>query len=90
VHVCVDLSNQNDGGTWTEILTSKWFGSNDPSTGRILDGRWANMSIPVVNDQFYQEHGVDKDQVWFPFTAEEQAWYNEADGKQFSTSNVCL
>ena len=34
--VVVDLSNQLDGGAWTEILTSLWFGSNDPATGQIL------------------------------------------------------
>jgi hypothetical protein len=29
------LKNQLDGGAWTEILSGKYFGSNDPYTGNI-------------------------------------------------------
>lgn len=30
------------------------------------DGRWENTSIPTVNDEFYENHGIDPDQLWFP------------------------
>ena len=32
----LDMENQLDGGAWTELLTDKWFGSNDPYSGTIL------------------------------------------------------
>ena len=27
------MKNQLDGGAWTELLSEKWFGRNDPYTG---------------------------------------------------------
>lgn len=41
------LGNTMDGGSWTEILSSKWFGANDPITGVILDGRWAGRLMMI-------------------------------------------
>lgn len=69
-----DLTNQLDGGAWTPLLTETWFGSSDPVTGRIVDGRWENAVVPVVDDDFYTNHGVDKDSYWFPFPSEENVW----------------
>jgi hypothetical protein len=39
------------------------------------------MSVPRVDDDFFTDHGVDKDQIWFPYTNEERAWYTEVDGR---------
>jgi hypothetical protein len=62
----VDLSNQLDGGKWTELLSEKWFGSSDPYTGRIVDGRWESSPVPTLNDAFFEAHGIDKDETFFP------------------------
>lgn len=48
---CADLSNQNDGGTWTPMLTEKWFGSNDPATGRIL-GKLLELFVMKLVERF--------------------------------------
>jgi hypothetical protein len=45
---------------------------SDPYTGRIIDGRWENMSIPYVTAEFYREEGIDPDHTFFP--AEEPQW----------------
>lgn len=55
-----------DGGNWTELMTSKWFGSNDPETGEILDGRWAAAKIPRMDETFFEEHEIDPHQSFFP------------------------
>ena len=61
-----------DGGAWTEVLTSKFFGSNDPYTGKIIDGRWANIALPYMDDQFYIDHGIDNTKTFFP--DDEEKW----------------
>jgi hypothetical protein len=66
------MENQLDGGSWTEIMTAKYFGANDPYTGRIVDGRWADTPQPTLTKEFFQQHGVDPDKTWFP--VEEEAW----------------
>lgn len=60
------LVNQLDGGRWTELLTDKWFGSNDPASGEIIDGRWAHAVVPRVDAQFFADHSIDADVTWFP------------------------
>lgn len=60
------MENQLDGGTWTELLTDKWFGSNDPYSGEILDGRWASAQVPRVDTTFYEIHGGNRSGTWFP------------------------
>lgn len=67
------LINQFDGGSWTEIMTEKFFGSNSPQTGEILDGRWADVSIPYMNDEFFLKEGIDTTRTFFP--VEESAWF---------------
>ena len=54
------LTNELDGGGWTELLSSKYFGANDPVTGRITDGRWAMTPIPYVTSEFFTAHGIQK------------------------------
>ena len=66
------MSNQLDGGSWTEILTSKFFGSSDPFTGKIIDGRWANLLIPSVTKNFLINEGIDPDRTFF--VGDEVAW----------------
>ena len=61
-----------DDGSWTEILTSKFFGSSDPITGKVRDGRWGNTSIPYITDAFLAEEGIDPDHTFFP--TEETHW----------------
>ena len=51
------LTNELDGGGWTELLSSKYFGANDPVTGRITDGRWAMTPMPYVTSEFFTAHG---------------------------------
>ena len=51
-------NNPLDGGAWSEILSDKWFGSNDPLTGAILDSRWKDTLIPVVNSKLISEEVI--------------------------------
>ena len=59
------MSNANDGGAWLEFLTAKWFGTNDPNTGQIIDGRWANIKVPRVSSAFYETHGIPEDEPFW-------------------------
>jgi hypothetical protein len=60
------LTNELDGGGWTELLTAKFFGANDPATGRIVDGRWAMTPMPYVTSEFFREHGISEGSTFFP------------------------
>ena len=60
------LTNQLSGGGWTDILTSTFFGRNDPITGRITDGRWANSPVPRVTPEFLVEQAIPTDKTFFP------------------------
>lgn len=60
------LTNTLDGGVWSEIMTDKWFGTNNPSTGRIINSRWANLQIPTMDAQFFADHGISEDELFFP------------------------
>jgi len=64
--------NSLDGGTWTELMTSKYFGSNDPVSGKIIDGRWADFVLPTLTDDFFIDHAIDPDSTFFP--DEEKLW----------------
>jgi hypothetical protein len=66
------LKNQLDGGSWTEVLTDKFFGSNDPLTGKIINGRWADVVVPYMDDAFFAREGIDTSKTFFP--TEEPAW----------------
>jgi hypothetical protein len=70
------MSNQLDGGTWNPYLSDAYFGSSDPVTGDILDSIWAaadvGVSIPVVNSQFFLDHGINENSTFFP--DEEELW----------------
>ena len=46
------IENQMDGGKWSEFLSEKWFGSNDPLSGAILDSRWKDTVVPRVDKTF--------------------------------------
>jgi hypothetical protein len=59
------MSNANDGGAWLEFLTAKWFGANDPNTGQIIDGRWANIKVPRVSSAFYEAHGIPENEPFW-------------------------
>jgi hypothetical protein len=65
-------SSTLDGGTWTELMTDKWFGSNDPLTGRILDSRWKDTKIPYMDSDFYDKEMIDLTSTFFP--EEEEDW----------------
>lgn len=60
------LANTVDGGSWLFYTTAKWFGSNDPITGRILDGRWADTKIPRVSSSFYVSEGIPENETFWP------------------------
>lgn len=58
--------NEMDGGKWTSLLTSKWFGSNDPYTGEIIDSRWAYTKLPTVNKEYMEREGIPQSASFFP------------------------
>jgi hypothetical protein len=60
------LANTADGGSWLFYTTSQWFGSNDPATGRILDGRWAGTKVPRVSSSFYAAQGIQENETFWP------------------------
>jgi hypothetical protein len=66
------LNNLMDGGVWTDILGPKFFGSNDPNTGIILDGRWGNAVMPRMTSDFMVQQGIDEESTFFP--EEEEVW----------------
>jgi hypothetical protein len=37
------------------------------------------MSVPRVDSAFFKDHAIDPDTIWFPYTAETQKWYIQAD-----------
>ena len=43
------LKDTMDGGSWSEFLSEKWFGKNDPATGQILNSRWKDTTLPEVS-----------------------------------------
>lgn len=78
------LMNQLDGGTWTEMMTDKWFGSNDPYSGKIIDGRWKDIVLPTMDDDFYIRHGVPKDTPFFTQTAISKKWTTKQTAHMFN------
>ena len=66
-----------DGGNWTEILSSKYFGSNDPYSGIILDGRWAGSFVPTLDDSFFETEEIDQQTTFFP--DEQASWLQISD-----------
>ena len=52
------MGDPMDGGAWTEILSDKWFGKNDPWTGQILDSRWKDTTVPAVTSKLLSEESV--------------------------------
>ena len=64
--------NQMDGGSWAELMTSDYFGSSNPLTGEIMDGRWAGVEVPFIDDTFYDREMVSKEATFFP--DEEWEW----------------
>ena len=71
------MSNPLDGGNWTDIMTEKYFGSNDPWTGAIRDGRWAYTPVPVVDAGFLEAETIGADQHFFP--DEQELWLSRTE-----------
>eukprot|EP01035_Chromulina_nebulosa_P020437 gene20437-26519_t len=69
--------NQLDGGTWSEMFTEKYFGSNDPYTGKITNGRWADFTLPYLTKEFLISEDIDPDKTLF---SHEQKKWLEASG----------
>eukprot|EP01035_Chromulina_nebulosa_P017674 gene17674-23264_t len=65
--------NQLDGGRWTEIMSSKYFGSNDPLTGEIIDSQWASYTLPTLTNDELINQGVDIESTFFP--EEQTSWF---------------
>lgn len=76
------IDNQLDGGAWTEIMTEKFFGSNDPLTGKILDGRWANSAVPYMDEAFFVKEGLQNKLTFFP--EEEEIWLGVSSAHRMS------
>jgi hypothetical protein len=68
------MENQLDGGSWTELFSEKYFGKVDPTTGDILDGRFADVEIPYADSSFYKSELIDESKTFYP--AEEAVWLN--------------
>eukprot|EP01035_Chromulina_nebulosa_P019380 gene19380-25248_t len=64
--------NQLDGGAWSELFTEKYFGSNDPYTGKITTGRWADLSLPYITEDFLLAEGISPSSTFFQ--NEETEW----------------
>eukprot|EP01034_Spumella_vulgaris_P033780 gene33780-41670_t len=64
--------NQLDGGAWSEIMTAKYFGTSDPITGEVMDGRWAHNPMPRLTAEFFTAHGVDETKTFYP--SEDSVW----------------
>ena len=64
--------NQMDGGNWTELMSDKYFGRNDPATGQIIDSRWAYTTVPYVTSDFLNQEMIQEKATFFP--SEERAW----------------
>ena len=47
-----------------------------------VDGRWKDTRMPRLNTQFYEDHAVDPDVVWFP--DESDAWLLVTDAHLIS------
>jgi len=60
------VADPMDGGKWTELLTDKWFGSNDPITGEILDSRWKTTVVPRVDKEFMARETIIGGATFFP------------------------
>ena len=60
------VSNQLDGGSWTSVLSSSYFGASDPYTGEILNGRWKGLATPLATVEFYASHGIPLNETFFP------------------------
>ena len=60
------IMNPLDGGNWTELLSAKWFGSNNPYTGEIITGRWAKTIIPTVDSTFCNAESIPESTTFFP------------------------
>ena len=49
-----------DQGLWNSTVWGPdFFGYSSPGKGYITSGRWANITIPEVNEEFLNEAGVD-------------------------------
>lgn len=75
------LENQLDGGKWSAITSSRYFGNNDPVTGRIVNSRWENATVPIISKLFYQNEDISEDKTFFP--KEDKMWY-----KVFNISHI--
>ena len=64
--------NQMDGGNWTELMSDKWFGQNDPYSGEIIDSRWAHTALPYVTSDFLNQEMIQEKATFFP--SEERSW----------------
>lgn len=52
-------------------MTEDYFGSNDPITGRILNGRWENVTVPYVTDEFLEKEAISTTSTFFPVEEKE-------------------
>ena len=77
------LTNQLSGGGWTDILTSTFFGRNDPISGRIMDGRWANSPVPRVTPEFLVQQAIPTDKTFFP--DDEHLWLRSTSSYHISS-----
>ena len=66
------IYNQLDGGSWADLMSDDYFGSSNPSTGEIMDGRWKGLEVPFIDATFYENEGIPTDSTFFP--DEEWEW----------------
>ena len=57
-------SYARDGGNYTKLMTDLWFGSSDPVTGQIQDGRWAGAEVPRITTEMLKKEGIPDELFW--------------------------
>lgn len=67
------VTNQLDGGKWSRITSDEFFGSSDPHTGRIINSRWENATLPQLTGDFFYNEEIDSDVTFFP--EDDDLWY---------------
>ena len=44
---------------WTSVMFSEKFFGSKGARGEIVDGRWANAQVPILNDAFFEDSMIE-------------------------------
>jgi len=65
-------ANATDGGAYTAVFTKDWFGTSDPISGDVINGRWSEAEVAITGaDDFYENEGIPEtkffdDEIYSP------------------------